>query len=880
MSDAAATHEDTAVVIPATTLLANDTDADGDSLTVTAVGTATHGAVTLAGGSVTFTPEANFSGTATFEYTVSDGTSTRAATVTVTVHPVQDAPVAVADGASTDEDTLLYIPVATLLANDTDADGAPFVVAAVGTATHGTVTLAGGNVTFIPEADFFGTATFEYTVSDGTGTGTARVTVTVNPVQDAPVAVADTAAVDEDSARILPTATLLANDTDADGDTFVVTEVGAASHGTVTLAGGDVTFIPEADFFGTATFEYTISDGSSTGTARVTVTVNPVQDAPVAVADTASTDEDTLLSIPVATLLANDTDADGVPLVVASVGAATHGTVALANGTVTFRPEANFFGTATFEYTVSDGTSTRAATVTVTVNSVRDAPIAVVDSAFTDEDDELRIPVAALLANDRHGDGDALTVSQVANARNGTVQLEGNIVRFTPAPGFVGAAGFEYQVSDSRGATATAPVALIVRASGSKQVVTGSQFTCAYYPNRSVKCWGANNFGQLGLGHLRNMGDGPDEMGAFLPFVNLGASGMVMSLELGSEFGCALQGGGYIKCWGDNRFGSLGLGDTNNRGDGPGEMGTGMPLVDLGTGRSAKVFAAGGAHTCAILDNDTLKCWGLNAWGQLGLGDHENRGDRPGNIGDWLSPVDLGTGRTARGLAAGGAHTCAILDDGSVKCWGDNQYGQLGLGDTRSRGDDPGEMGDALPPVDLGTGRTAKTLAAGGNYVCAILDDGTVKCWGDNRSGTLGLGDTEARGDDPGEMGDALPLVELGTGRIAMALAAGVSHVCALLDDASVKCWGDNRSGSLGLGDIANRGDAPGEMGDALPPVSLGTGRIATSLTAGTHTCASLDDGGIKCWGANQRGQLGLGDTAQRGAGPGQMGDALPAVEL
>ncbi len=172
-------------------------------------------------------------------------------------------------------------------------------------------------------------------------------------------------------------------------------------------------------------------------------------------------------------------------------------------------------------------------------------------------------------------------------------------------------------------------------------------------------------------------------------------------------------------------------------------------------------------------------------------------------------------------VAAGAYYTCALLDDGRVKCWGFNGFGTQGLGDTVDRGDGPGEMGDRLPTVGLGTSRTATQIAAGYAHTCALLDDGTVKCWGANSNRRLGLGDTDHRGDGPGEMGDALPAVPLGTGRTATQIAAGDYHTCAVLDDATTKCWGNNRGGQLGLGDTADRGDGPGEMGDALPVVEL-----------------------------------------------------------
>ena len=147
---------------------------------------------------------------------------------------------------------------------------------------------------------------------------------------------------------------------------------------------------------------------------------------------------------------------------------------------------------------------------------------------------------------------------------------------------------------------------------------------------------------------------------------------------------------------------------------------------------------------------------GLNDNGQLGYGDTNTRGDSPGSMGKHLPSVDLGSGRSAKFIAAGGYHTCAILDDGSTKCWGANPYGQLGYGDTTNRGDDGGEMGDGLPSVDLGSGRSAKFIAAGDSHTCAILDDGSVKCWGQGSDGGLGYGDTLSRGDGAGVDGRLL----------------------------------------------------------------------------------------------------------------------------
>lgn len=408
-----------------------------------------------------------------------------------------------------------------------------------------------------------------------------------------------------------------------------------------------------------------------------------------------------------------------------------------------------------------------------------------------------------------------------------------------------------------------------------RSLTAGSGHACALLLTGAVKCWGLNWAGQLGQGDTASRGAGFATMGADLATIDLGTGRTATQVAAGENHSCALLDNGRVKCWGNNYLGQLRGTSTEPVGDAPNEMGNSLPTVNLGTGRTATALAAGGDNTCAILDDGTLRCWGNNLSGQLGQGS--------GN-----ALIDLGTGRTAVAVAVGGipvpasgSHVCAILDTGDVKCWGSNGQGKLGLGDTDTRGDGPGEMGDSLPTVDLGSGRTATAISAGVRHSCALLDDGRVKCWGYNAQGQLGLGDTDTRGDGPGEMGDDLPAVDLGSGRTATSISVGEHHSCARLDDASVKCWGSNNQGRLGLGDTTRRGAGPGEMGDDLPAVDLGTGLAAEAVTTGKeHACAVLDDGSIRCWGRNQHGQLGLGDTDSRGDGPGEMGDGLPAVDV
>ena len=423
-----------------------------------------------------------------------------------------------------------------------------------------------------------------------------------------------------------------------------------------------------------------------------------------------------------------------------------------------------------------------------------------------------------------------------------------------------------------RGVTDAGPVA---------QVIASADHTCARFSTGKVKCWGKNGYGQLGFGDIRHRGDDPGEMGANLPRADLGPDRTAREITTGNDHTCARLDAGTLPCWGYNGDGQLGLGDNRHRGGNPFEMGSNLPAVDLGPGRTALQITAGSFHTCARLDNFSVKCWGQNNFGQLGLGDTMNRGDHSGEMGSNLSAVDLGPGRTALQITAGSFHTCARLDDGTAKCWGRNQLGQLGLGDTTNRGDKAGQMGKNLPAVDLGPDRTALQVTAGYQHTCALLDDGRVKCWGQNNLGQLGLGDTMNRGDNPFKMGSKLPAVDLGPDHTALELTAGSFHTCARLDGGTVKCWGQNDAGQLGLGDTTNRGDQAGQMGKSLPTVDLGRGRTALELTAGgDHTCARLDDNTIKCWGQNNLGQLGLGDMKNRGDQAGQMGANLPALLL
>ncbi|HEC08209.1 MAG TPA: hypothetical protein ENI86_01420, partial [Acidimicrobiales bacterium] len=430
---------------------------------------------------------------------------------------------------------------------------------------------------------------------------------------------------------------------------------------------------------------------------------------------------------------------------------------------------------------------------------------------------------------------------------------------------------------------AAEPAAAVSTAMGTANgaISAGTGNTCAIDTDLQLRCWGQGTNGQLGQGSTTSIGDNPGEMGDNLPAIDLGTGHTAARVATTYSRTCAILDDGSLKCWGNNFGGSLGQGNTNNLGDQPNEMGDNLPSIDLGTGRTAVMVVGGLSHVCALLDNGTVKCWGHNTAGQLGQGHTNDIGDNPGEMGDNLPSIDLGTGRTAVAIAAGSHHTCAILDDGSLKCWGANTSAQLGLGDAQNRGDQPGEMGDNLPAVNLGTGRTAVAVSSYFEHTCVILDNGSTKCWGNNFFGELGIGVQSGHGATPESMGDNLPVVDLGTGRTAVSLAVGTETSCALLDNGTVKCWGQGFLGGTGQGNQDSLGDGPGEMGDDLPPVDLGTGHTATAISAGGGSvCVVLEDASLKCWGSNSSGKLGLGDQDNRGDQPNEMGDDLPAIDL
>lgn len=378
-----------------------------------------------------------------------------------------------------------------------------------------------------------------------------------------------------------------------------------------------------------------------------------------------------------------------------------------------------------------------------------------------------------------------------------------------------------------------------------------------------------------------------------IPAVDLGPDFRVSAL---ADFGpggdiCALDLRGQVKCWGDTGFDLEGVGDREAFGDEAVEMGEALPSFDFGTQSPVTGIAASQpGWFCAWFEDGRAKCFGKGAFGippydptvELGLAADER--------GPSLPFLDLGSGVHIRSMhgSSGSAQMCAVTDRGRVKCWGEDlAVVQLSTGETPHLGDKAEEMGSNLPFLDLGALFVATEVAVGWQHTCALSDTGEVRCWGLHvlnevetddilYSGMCGTGNTISHipWDAEELMGDNLVPVDLGPLK-AVSISAGSLHTCALLENGSVKCWGHNDRGQLGQGDTLDRGTSPDQMGESLLPVDLGGSRRATALKcADSHCCVIRDQQDVVCWGQST-GVEPVGDE------PGEMGEALvPHFEL
>jgi VCBS repeat-containing protein len=378
------TNEDTPFAVAAPGVLGNDTDADGNPLTAALVTGPAQGTLLLnANGSFNYSPPPNFAGPVSFTYRANDGTAnSNVATVSITVNPVDDAPVGNPDTYSTPEDTTLNVGTPGVLGNDTDLEGDPLAASLVAgpPAGAGTLTLSpNGSFVFVPAANFTGAATFTYRAGDGVLlSSVTTVTINVTPVDDAPVANPDNYSTNEDTALNVAAPGVLGNDTDIDGPALTAQLVTAPATGALTLnANGSFTYTPAANASGPVTFTYRANDGTlNSNPATVTITVLPVNDAPVAQNDSYSTPFNTTLNVVGPGVLGNDVDQEGNGLTAIKQSDPASGALTLnANGSFTYVPATGFSGPVSFTYKANDGTNdSNVATVSITVSSATNTP--------------------------------------------------------------------------------------------------------------------------------------------------------------------------------------------------------------------------------------------------------------------------------------------------------------------------------------------------------------------------------------------------------------------------------------------------------------------------------------------------------------------------
>lgn len=354
----------------------------------------------------------------------------------------------------------------------------------------------------------------------------------------------------------------------------------------------------------------------------------------------------------------------------------------------------------------------------------------------------------------------------------------------------------------------------------------GETKSCAIKKNGEVWCWGGG-YPPKTI-RIDGLGDG------------------VKAVSVGGSHVCAITASGGVKCWGSNYSGELGDGTAINRD---------TPVDVVGLASGVKEIGAGDGRTCALTNEGTVKCWGTYWKGPMGVLVNSNMEV----IGrkELSHPVEILGLTGIQSLAVGSDHVCVITESGGIKCWGQNDLGQLGDGTN----DDPGWLRSysGWPPVPKlvdtsGLGSGVKGLSAGYSHTCAWLEEGAIKCWGKNDNGQLGNGATIDSNTpvDPVDLQDEISMI-----------AGGENHTCALTTEGKGKCWGSNISGQLGLGTIFMRKE-PVEV----PGLGSGVKSMSASREYwwGDHTCAVTATGGVKCWGVNGFGQLGDGTTINRGS--------------
>lgn len=389
-------------------------------------------------------------------------------------------------------------------------------------------------------------------------------------------------------------------------------------------------------------------------------------------------------------------------------------------------------------------------------------------------------------------------------------------------------------------ATAHAPIVIEGNVRG-PQLVLGSFQACANLRDGGFTCWGKNEgnsasqgSGLLGLPHLAADAVINPPSTDHVDF-GVGRTVKFIANSCGSHFHtCVILDNGQLACWGSNYYGQLGIGSTTS-------VTEPQIVTENLEGRTVLNAATCSDTTCAILDGGELRCWGRN--GNYAFGDGSSTSatrSTPPSLG-----VDLGIGRKAVSVALGVLHTCVLLDDGSVKCWGKNDKGQLGDGTTTTRS-------TPAAPINTPAGSTAKAIASGRKFSCAIMNDDKLYCWGENTP----LSKTE----------DVPTPEQFFVGETFKSVACADVHALAVRSDGVVYSFGSDSYGRLGRAATSQT-------------VNLGSNEVAETVVANSlRSCATLEGGEVKCWGNGVNGMLGYGDEDNRGVDGVGMGDNLPYV--
>ncbi len=351
------------------------------------------------------------------------------------------------------------------------------------------------------------------------------------------------------------------------------------------------------------------------------------------------------------------------------------------------------------------------------------------------------------------------------------------------------------------------------------QLTGGGWHTCMIRENGSVMCWGNNYYGQIGVGY-RNASGGVDPAD-----VTFYGGHIATQLSAGGFHNCAILDDGNVACWGYNQDGTLGDGTMDDRY-------VPVPMLGFGDGITAELLSSGYYHTCALLSDHSLSCWGSNEYGQIGNGEI----DANDGVNTPFMIEQFGPESNASLVRSGGHATCVVTTDGELYCWG---YKALkGITNNNQYISTPAHIPHEDPVTDV---------SVGGYHTCSLLDNGSVTCWGRNDFGQRGLGYIQTASDPFTER----DYIDFGNNRSTLQVSAGTHHSCAILEDWEIVCWGNNTYGQLG------NSPSPYEATPIAVTGLEGMAKPENLFLGNFHTCAIFEDKTVACWGRNVNGQVG-----------------------